>query len=118
MGKQADNPSSELNELAFLSSWIGAWSFLPYFIIIFLSWFRVDYIRSTLSQILFIVGYHWIWVFGLISIILGIVAARQIKLNQPKQTGVRLAVVGIALGIVAIVSRIVLIAIGFWMSNT
>ena len=110
MKNQIDNPISKVNDLANTSRWTGIWSLLPYLFLGIM--FYLDAKRRAPSEfgelafavvpICFGVGI----VLGLVSLITGILAIRQIKKNENIETGNRAATIGMVLGILGIIANI------------
>jgi Domain of unknown function (DUF4190) len=89
-------------------SWVGVCALLPYLLALILS-----YIERRTDQLFFeaefIVGLFCFFLgilLGSTALIAGIVAIRQIHNSQNAETGTSLAVLGIVLGLSAVVSNI------------
>lgn len=119
-----DQPNSlpaQLNDWANTSRWLGICSVLPY-----LSWSILLYIEKRIQehfyQAEFILGVFcafWGILLGSITLLIGIIAIRQIQNSQNLERGAGLATFGMILGAVAVLSNLVFIVTPFviWMAN-
>ncbi len=106
MKNQINNPIPKTNQLAIVSLFAGILSILPYvpllinmFLFMILNigiWIPIPFLLNVFSGI----------TFGLISLITGGIAIRQIKGHKDIETGHRFVIIGMALSILGVIANI------------
>ena|SRR5687767_5291242 len=93
-----------MNDWAETSQWTGIGSILPYLfgVIMYVLPHPFRQIAFDIFPIYLVAGI----ILGPLSLVTGIVAIRQINKSQNMQTGTRLAILGISLGILGIAANI------------
>ena len=106
--KSSTSSRADMNEWAETSLWLGICALLPYLLAIILS-----YIERRTDQLFFEAGFvvglfcfFWGIVVGAVTFIIGIVAIRQINNSHNTEKGTPSAVLGIVLGLSALVSNV------------
>lgn len=110
MGKQTDKPFRQMNKWANTSKWIGVCSLLPYLVFGVVYYLSVETMIFIFAQIIFPLAFiclFWGLVFGLAGIVTGILATLQIYVSQRTQTGTLSSVLGIVLGVAAIIVNLI-----------
>ena len=105
--------SPQINEWAETSCWLGVISLLPYIIstIVLYIQNRMDVIFFQIEFILGLLCAFWGILLGSISSITGMLAIGQIKNSQNRETGIRVAAIGIIFGFLSVVLNLV-----FWFT--
>lgn len=100
-----------MNEWAETSVWTGICALLPYLLAIILSQIerRIDQILFEAEFLLGLFCFFWGILVGSATLIIGVVAIRQIHNSQNTVKGTPSAVLGMVLGVSALVSNILFI---------
>jgi hypothetical protein len=112
----ANSSKSEMNEWAEVSPWLGIGSLLPYFLLGILSYMEINPGQTFFSraqEVLATLCVAWGVIFGSLSLILGMVAIKQVYNSKNTEKGILPAVLGMVLGLLAIVSNLVTVFILF-----
>jgi hypothetical protein len=111
MKNPVDNSSPARNDWADTSRWLGIWALLPYVIS------GIKYYLEKIFDVIFyqtffleiLVCLLWGIIFGIATLITGIVGIWQIHKSQGMETGTRVAILGIVLGIIGITVNILFV---------
>jgi hypothetical protein len=112
----ASSLNAEMNEWAQASSWLGICSLLPYLLfgILYSIGKNPDqHFLLRAENVLAVLCVSWGIIFGSLTLISGIVAVNQIYSSKNTEKGIPSAVLGIVLGLLAIVSNLVTVFIVF-----
>ena len=109
--KSYTSSKAEMSEWAETSVWLGIIALLPYLLAIILSYIEriTDKIFFQADFLLGLFCFFWGIVVGLATSIIGIVAILRIIKSQNTEKGTPSAVLGIVLGLSALVSNVVFI---------
>ncbi|MGE5376479.1 MAG: DUF4190 domain-containing protein [Bacteroidota bacterium] len=105
-----------MNEWAETSPWLGVCSLLPYLLLGILSYIEKypgQHFFFQAENVLDVLCVSWGIIFGSLALIAGMVAIKQIYRNKNTEKGFPSAVLGMVLGLFAIVSNLATVFIIF-----
>lgn len=108
MENQIEGSSPELNDWANASLWLSICALLPYMIAGIVYYLEKTFDKNFFQAEFLLALFCLFWgvLVGLISLIPGILAIWQIVITKSRQTGIWLAILGIALGTSAIITNV------------